>query len=182
MKWSNIQNNFWNIVVHLFAIIGATYFWTTKTGNNLIEIIERSNPPPQKLSGTSALDGWFEGAFTANTPVLVTFVFYFAIFLLVAAVVRIKRIDIKENSNTASIIRAIANLASNILSLILIYCCISIGLTSIAFSYGAFTSINFVVFICGWAFLMIYFVLACFHRSVIDDLESYINSKYRIGR
>jgi hypothetical protein len=182
MKWSNIQNNFWNIVVHLVAIIGATYFWTTEIGNNLIETIEGSNPPPQRLSGTSALDGWFEGAFTANTPVLITFVFYFAVFLLVVAVVKIKRIDVKENSNAASIIRAISNLASNILSLILIYCCISIGLTSIAFSYGAFTSINIIVFICGWAFLIIYFLMACFHRSVIDDLESYINSKQRIGR
>lgn len=169
-------------MVHLFAIIGATYFWTTKIGNNLIERIEGSNPPPKGLSETSALGGWFEGAFTANTPVLVTFVFYFAIFLLVAAVVRIKRIDVKENSKTASIIRSIANLASNILSLILIFSCISIGLTSIAFLYGGFTSINIVVFICGWLFLIIYFFMACFHRSVLDDLESYINSKQRIGR
>ncbi|MDO7440029.1 hypothetical protein Q5X54_07015 [Acinetobacter baumannii] len=182
MKWSNLQNNFWNIVVHLFAIIGATYFWTTEIGNNLIDIIEGSNPPPKGLSGTSALDRWFEGAFTANTPVLVTFVFYFAIFLLIAAFVKKKRIDVKENSKTASIIRSIANLASNILSLILIFSCISIGLTFIAFSQGTFTNINIVVFICGWLFLIIYFFLACFHRFVLDDLESYINSKQRIGR
>lgn len=182
MKWSNIQNNFWNIVVHLFAIIGATYFWTTKTGSKLIENIEINNPPPKSLSGTSALDGWFEGAFTANTPVLITFVFYFAVFLLVAAVIKIKRIDVKENSIAASIILSIGNLASNILYLILIFSCISIGLPSIAFSYGAFTSINIIVFICGWAFLIIYFLMACFHRFVIDDLESYINSKQRIGR
>ncbi len=172
LEISKNKNIFYNIVVQLIAIGLPTFFWTTKAGNELIRFIEEHNPPPKSLSGTSALDGWIGGVVTANTPVLVTYLFYLIIFMVIT--ILIKKVNVQENTRIALIVFSIGNLASNFLSLLLTYSCLSITLTVIAFFHGSFLPLNIVVFIVGCLFLIFYFFFSCFLQSLFHDLENHI--------
>lgn len=176
LEISKRKNIFYNIVVQLIIIGLTTFFWTTKAGDNLIRFIEEYNPPPKNLSGTSALDGWVGGAITANTPVLVTYLFYIIIFMVI--IILIKKVNVQENSRIALIVLSIGSLASNLLNLLLFYSCFSISLTVIAFFHGSFRPLNIVVFIVGCLFLICCYFFFCFHQSLLHYLENHL----KLGR
>jgi hypothetical protein len=178
MKWSNPLDNFWNVVTHLFAIFLATYFWSTDIGHSTVIFVEKYIPR-EELNGTGTLHQWFSGIFTTNTPVLITFFFYLVFFLILLEIIYYKKLNIRENSNSASIVLSIGNLAFNINTLLLIYSCFAISLPVISFLQGIDTHWWLLAF--GIVTLTFYFIFACFHRYAIDKFCSYIRSVYKFG-
>ncbi len=178
MKWSNLVDNFWNLVTHLLAIFVATYFWSTNIGHNTAIFVEKYIPR-EELNGTGTLHQWFSGIFTTNTPVLITFFFYLVFFLTLLVLIYYKKLNIKEHSNSASIVLSIGNLAFSINTLILIYSCFAISLPIISFFQGIDTNWSLLVF--GIVTLIFYFIFSCWHRDAIDKFCSYIRSVYKFG-
>jgi len=182
----NFQDNFWKIFVHIVAIGIATIFWILYPGTIYKEATSES----------SYLDSWLNGLYSTESPILITFTVFFTIFLIIFGAIEIVKFNIPERGHIRSILLGVADLASNILNLILMLSCSSLALGLFCFFYYLIVEIfnispsnSFMVplrissllIVLSIVFLIIYLAISCFVQNIIAKFKKYIASETKLN-
>lgn len=182
----NFQDNCWRIFVHIVAVGIATIFWILYPGT----IYKKA------INEISYLDSWLNGLYSTDSPILITFIIFFTLFLVIFGAVEIFKFNISERGHIRSLLLAISDLSSNILNLILVFSCSSLALGLFCifyyFSVKAFNispNNNFIVplkissllILYSIGFLMIYLGISCFVHNIIAKFKKYIASETKLN-